>query len=130
MLAEVLARQLQEDLAVRAQRRAGDGVEARAQPLDGLVERRLPLALDLLVGLDLRPQDRELEVQRLALAPAAPGRSEDADQHADDQADERRDEDGQSLTASLPAVDRTPQMHHVVHVDVRRSGAPTFCNGS
>ncbi len=94
VLAQVLARQLQEHFVVRAHRRAGDGVEAGAQPLDGLVERSLPLAIDLLVGLDLRAHDRELQVQRFALAPAAPGRSEDADQHADEQADERRGDDG------------------------------------
>ena len=100
VLAEVLARQLQEHFVVRAQRRAGHAVEIRAQPLDGLIERRLPLAVDLLVGLDLRAHDGELEVQRLALAPAAPRRREDADQHADDQADQRRDDDGRAHSRS------------------------------
>ncbi len=94
VLAQVLARQLQEHFAVRAQRLPGDTVEVRAQSLDGLIERCLPFAIDLLVRLHLRAHDRQLQVQRLSLATAAPGRSEDADQCADDQPDERRDDDG------------------------------------
>ncbi len=103
VLAQVLARQLQEHFIVRAHRRAGHVVEARAQPLDGLVESSLPLAIDLLVGLDLRAHDRELQVQRFALAPAAPGRREDADQHTDEQADERRGDDGGAHWRASPS---------------------------
>src|SRR4029453_11404701 len=69
MLAEMLARELQEYLAVGAQRRSGDAVERRLQSLDRALERGLSFALDLFLGLDLRLEHRELDVQGL-VAPA------------------------------------------------------------
>ena len=43
----------------------------------------------------------ELEVQRFALAPAAPRSRQHADQHADDQADQRCDDDSRAHSRSL-----------------------------
>ena len=119
VLAEVLARQLQEHFVVRAQRRTGHAVEARAQPLDGLVERRLPLAVDLFVGLDLRVartassrcSDSRLRRPR-HVAASTPTSTPMT------QADERRDDDSRAHSRASAPIGRTPQMHHVIHVHV------------
>ena len=63
MLAKMLPRELQKDLAVGAERCARDVVERSLQLLYGALERHLPLARDLLLGPDLRLEDRELNMQ-------------------------------------------------------------------
>src|SRR5690606_28233811 len=82
MLAQVLARELQKDCAVRAQRCAGRGIERSANLLHRALERRLPFALELLFALDLRLQYGELDVQRFGTFARAPRGKQRAEQEA------------------------------------------------
>ena len=66
VLTQVLACELEKDFAVGTQRCAGDRIEVGLQTFHGAFERGLALAFELLLGLDLRPEDRQFEMQRLA----------------------------------------------------------------
>ena len=79
LLAEDFARELQEDLAVAAQRIAGDGIEARTQPLERHVERERALADGLVGRVDLGPGGGELDLERMYASPAEQPAGEERD---------------------------------------------------
>ena len=93
MLAKMLPRQLQEDLAVGAERCPRDVVERGLQLLYGALERHLPLARDLLLGPDLRLEDRELNMQLFSAPLSARPGEKRAQDETDEEACARRNQD-------------------------------------
>src|SRR5690606_38861959 len=93
MLGQVFARKVQEQLAIRAERRTRDGVERSAQLLHCAIQSGGALAFELLVRLHLRLEDGELDVQcfgTFALAPSADQRAEHDTEHERNRGDEER----------------------------------------
>ena len=81
MLAEMFARELQEQFAIGAQRAVGDGIERRLQPLDRAFERRLTFAFQLFFAFELRFEHGDFDVQRLRALPCAQRRDQRSQQH-------------------------------------------------